>query len=113
MKLKVAKKSIHHSVDAFFCRFCNYCNLFAGCAAESIAYGDGESAGDKIDIGQDIEFRFPVEGEVDGCVLEFIVHAYNACGAEPGLSVLEAYVTATAIEPFKAFIATDELVSFV
>ena len=86
---------------------------FADRAAKSIAYGNGEGAGDKIDVGEDIEFRFPVEGEVDGGVLEFIVHADDACGAEPGLSVLEAYVAPTAIEPVKAGIAADELVSFV
>jgi len=86
---------------------------FAGGASESIADRDGEGAGDKIDIGEYIEFGFPVEGEVDGGVWEFIIHADDACGAEPGLSVLEAYVAATAIEPVEAFIAADELVSFI
>ena len=48
---------------------------------EGKAGGEGEGVGDEIDLWDDVELWFPVEGEVEGGILEFVVQAYDAGGA--------------------------------
>ena len=80
---------------------------------EGKAGGEGEGVGDEIDLWDNVELGFPVEGEVEGGVLEFVVQAYDASGAEPGVVVFKSYIAACTIEPGESRRTADKLMFFV
>src|SRR6185437_17054803 len=80
---------------------------------EGVTDGDTKGVGNEVDIGEDVEFGFPVDREIDGGIGEFVVEAYSAHGPEVGIFVLPAEVAAKAPEPGKGGDATDELMPFI
>lgn len=90
--------------------------------SEGKSCGQCESVRNKVDAGNNVQFRFPVQGEIDRGVLKFIVQADDAGGSEVGGMALdmvgvgvvfEAQVGAAAIEPGEGWGTADKLVSFV
>src|SRR6185437_2610948 len=80
---------------------------------KGIPDGDTKGLGNEIDIGEDVEFGFPVDREINGGVGEFIVEADSAHGTEIGILVLPAEVAADAPEPRKGRDAADKLMPFI
>ena len=53
-------------------------------------------------LGDNVQFRFPVQREVDGRIGEFVVQADHAGGAEPGLAAFKPDIGTPAVKPGKA-----------
>ena len=77
----------------------------AGCQSESVR--------NEVDAGHEVEFRLPVQGEIDGSIWKFIIQSDDAGRAEPGLAGLEPEVSAAAIVKSKVGDAADQLMSFI
>jgi len=80
---------------------------------EGKAGGEGEGVGYEIDLWDNVELWFPVEGEIKGGVLEFVVQAYDASGADKGVVVFESYVATCAVEPGECRGAANKLMFFI
>lgn len=89
---------------------------------EGKAGGEGEGVGYEIDLWDNVELWFPVEGEIKGGVLEFVVQAYDAGGPEESLVALdmigigngfEAQVATCTIEPGERRGAANKLMFFI
>lgn len=90
--------------------------------SEGKSCGQRECVGNKVDAGDNVKFGFPVQGQVDRGVLEFIIQADDTGGSEEGGMALDvvgvgvvfkAQVGAAAIEPGEGRGTADELVPFV
>ena len=77
------------------------------------AAGQSEGIRNEVYAGYEIEFRLPVQGEIDGGILKFIIQPDDARRTKPGLSGLEPEISTTAIEKSKVGDAADKLMPFI
>jgi hypothetical protein len=78
-----------------------------------ITHSDSEGVGYEVDIGYDVEFRFPVDRKVDRGIGEFVVETDGAHRSEIGLGTLPADIAADTPEPGKGRDSADKLVAFI
>ena len=76
-------------------------------SSEGVAGGNAECIGDEVDVGKDVEFGFPVEGEIERRIRKFVVEPDGAGRTKVSFVILEADVAAKTPEPGKSRSTAD------
>ena len=66
---------------------------------EGKAGSKSKGVGNEIDLWDNVELGFPVEGEIDRCIGEFIIKANNTGRAQVSIAILKTYIGAATQKP--------------
>src|SRR5262249_37158419 len=69
------------------------------CLLQRKPYRQCKCVRNKIDAWNNIQFRLPVNCQIDGNIGEFIIESKDACGPQESFITLKTYIGAGAVKP--------------